>query len=944
MRDRVDLLLISAVVLGLSSAHAQTSRNPAEDKRFARPSSQTLLSVKNDLVAVQVRTTNDTSVSGEITYAGAFNIGTASNLPLLFKFPEAPFSSHVNIRVDNTFYSSDPRRTNCNLLRLTSARVVGDSALECSYQAGPIAVLQRLSPQKFSATTGAILIEYVLLNNDPTNNHQTGALLELDTFVNGNDQAPVLTNFGYSRFERKYTAPQIPVFFQAFQFGNPADSTGLVAQGNLAGYNAVRPDQLIIGDWSRLSSVQWDYDVPGNPPPYDDSAVILRWNEQNLAASQTRTIATYYGLGDVSTRRDAASGLTLHLIALRNLRAVNGQLSPNPFEVNLLVFNRTNPAVNAVQATLILPPQLALASGDFSTKLLAPSNLSIAQNNGTASWAIVAQCPATALEVLIRVEVSGLVGTNSVFAPVERALFLPSCAETQPAFRIVVQPDSISVRQNEHATLQVSLQPLLGFNQPVELSVWPPATPGITTSLMPLHVTTVQQATLTVRAEQSALPGQYLYLINGKGGGLIGSAGVTVQVLSADFAPPYAVNFNPPRGAREVPLRSGVSLEVLDDDAGVDSAALSLLVNGVRVSPQAVRINNGYHVHYLPSVSWRDHQRVMVQLQAQDLAAPPNVFSDEYFFTTVRDSLPPFVASRHPEAGATNVTADAEITVTVVDLQSGVDQQSLMMEINGQRVLPLVLGDQRAANLKYKPASPWLHDSTVRVAVRAQDLATPPNVMAADTFRFVIAPPRPDLIAGDLHAAESFILGRSTRLQGRIQAVNGEVSQSFRVEFRADGESRGDTTITALVSPHELEIGTRLRFDTPGTHIVEMVVDPDDAVFESDENNNRRQLVVNINETLANKLTVRPNPFTPNQDGYNDVVEFNFAGMDLDSPTLHVFDVNGVPVWMNAPHAGKIYTWDGRDENGRELQPGVYLYTLRDHGANVASGLVVIAR
>jgi hypothetical protein len=123
-----------------------------------------------------------------------------------------------------------------------------------------------------------------------TNNHQAGVLLELDTFVNGNDQAPVLTDFGYSRFEQKFSAPQIPDYWQAFQIGNPADSTGLVAQGSLVGYNAVRPDQLIIGDWSRLSTVQWDYDVPANPPRYDDSAVILRWNEQNLAASRTRKI------------------------------------------------------------------------------------------------------------------------------------------------------------------------------------------------------------------------------------------------------------------------------------------------------------------------------------------------------------------------------------------------------------------------------------------------------------------------------------------------------------------------------------------------------------------------------------------------------------------------------------------------------------------------------
>ncbi len=1047
LRDHVLLSLIAAFALSPPSGYAQSHPIQIFDKSFARTSSQALLSVKNDLVAVQVRATNDTSLSGEISFAGVFNMGTADNRPLSFQFPQAPFSSHVNIRVDNTIYSNDPRRTNSSLLRMTSARVVGDSLLECSYQAGPIAVRQRLHPQKFSATTGAIFIEFLLHNTDPTNNHQAGVLLELDTFINGNDQAPVLTNFGYSRSEQKFVAPQIPDFLQAFQIGNPADSTGLVAQGTLVGYEAVRPDQLIIGDWSRLSTVPWDYEVPASPPRYDDSAVILRWNEQNLAANQSRTIATYYGLGDVSTRRDAVSGLTLHLTALRNLGAVRGQLTPNPFEVNLLVFNRVHPAVNAVQARLILPPPLALASGDFAVKALAPSNLSTTFNNGTASWTVVAQCPATALEIPMRVEVSGLVGANSVSAAVTRPLFLPSCAQTQPAFKLKVQPQKTAVRPNERATFQISLEPLFGFNQTVTLAIWPPAVPGVTTSLSPVQITPGQNATLLLQTDQNVRPGEYLFLMIGEGGGLIGSDSITVQVLAADFGPPYAANLNPPREARQVPLRASIFVDVLDDDSGIDPVAIAMTVNNRLVPLQISPVAKGYRLHYTPPARWNDDQLIHVKLQAQDLAIPPNAFADEYFFTTVRDSLPPralnfspapfatgispqteislqmeddltgvdfrslrlqingmavtpdssrisngfalhyrlvgqalsgdtvhvtiagqdlaarpnaasfsyffvlgqdrqppFVASRNPEPGAVNVPPEEEISVAIVDVQAGVDLQMLIMEVNGQRVSPQILGDSRAAHLKYQPAKPWLFNAVVSVGVRAQDLAVPPNVMPLDTFSFTIAPPRPDLIAGDLQAAELFALGRSTRVQGKIRALGAEVNQHFQLEFFGDGEQRGDTTITALPSGAEIEVETRLRFDTPGTHIVEMVVDAGNAIVESDENNNRRQLVVNLAGSVASKLIVRPNPFTPNGDGYNDAIEFNFSGLNLDSPSLHIFDANGVPVWVNKPQNGKIYAWDGRDEEGKDLQPGVYLYTLLDGGSNVASGYVVIAR
>jgi hypothetical protein len=214
--------------------------------------------------------------------------------------------------------------------------------------------------------------------------------------------------------------------------------------------------------------------------------------------------------------------------------------------------------------------------------------------------------------------------------------------------------------------------------------------------------------------------------------------------------------------------------------------------------------------------------------------------------------VPPFVAHRNPEAGAINVAADADVSVTVVDLQSGVDQNSLIMEVNGRRVQPQILGDRHAPNLKYRPASPWSYESVVKVAVRAQDLAAPPNVMQADTFNFTIASPRPDLIAGDLHAAETFRLGRPVKVKGKIQAAGEEVNQLFRVEYQADGIPYGDTTITALAAGMEMEVETRFRFDTPGTHIAEMIVDADNTVVESDENNNRRQLVINLVATLAN--------------------------------------------------------------------------------------------
>jgi hypothetical protein len=57
-----------------------------------------------------------------------------------------------------------------------------DGTITCTYQVGRITIAQRLTPQQYTPTTGAIFIQYVIENND-TAAHQVGLLLEMDTLL-----------------------------------------------------------------------------------------------------------------------------------------------------------------------------------------------------------------------------------------------------------------------------------------------------------------------------------------------------------------------------------------------------------------------------------------------------------------------------------------------------------------------------------------------------------------------------------------------------------------------------------------------------------------------------------------------------------------------------------------------------------------------------------------
>ena len=91
-------------------------------------------------------------------------------------------------------------------------------------------------------------------------------------------------------------------------------------------------------------------------------------------------------------------------------------------------------------------------------------------------------------------------------------------------------------------------------------------------------------------------------------------------------------------------------------------------------------------------------------------------------------------------------------------------------------------------------------------------------------------------------------------------------------------------------------------------------------------------------------MTVRSNPFTPNGDGINDIVTFNFEQLSITDPQLRLYDVSGRMIITLQDRAGFTIVWNGTDRFGNQAQPGVYLYLLQDQNQVIANGYVVLAR
>lgn len=91
-----------------------------------------------------------------------------------------------------------------------------------------------------------------------------------------------------------------------------------------------------------------------------------------------------------------------------------------------------------------------------------------------------------------------------------------------------------------------------------------------------------------------------------------------------------------------------------------------------------------------------------------------------------------------------------------------------------------------------------------------------------------------------------------------------------------------------------------------------------------------------VPDKLIVDLQVSPNPFSPNGDGLNDKTQISFFLANLTTERtlkIQIFDLTGrlVKTIYEGPSKAFAYissnsfTWDGRDDSGRILRPGVYL-------------------
>jgi hypothetical protein len=90
---------------------------------------------------------------------------------------------------------------------------------------------------------------------------------------------------------------------------------------------------------------------------------------------------------------------------------------------------------------------------------------------------------------------------------------------------------------------------------------------------------------------------------------------------------------------------------------------------------------------------------------------------------------------------------------------------------------------------------------------------------------------------------------------------------------------------------------------------------------------------------------ITPRIITPNGDLHNDVIFFKFDSSLTSIPiTTGVFDITGAKIAdLKLGLNETALTWDGKDNGGKVVSSGVYIYSI-NIGNNSATGTIVVAR
>jgi len=351
---------------------------------------------------------------------------------------------------------------------------------------------------------------------------------------------------------------------------------------------------------------------------------------------------------------------------------------------------------------------------------------------------------------------------------------------------------------------------------------------------------------------------------------------------------------------------------------------------------------SGDTVKYQPSTPFPDNCQVDIYFKVVDFA---NNWADtSYWFNTEliqsRERIAPIIEVIRPKPDTTNVPVTSDIVLYITDNISGVDTSTVELNVDNQTIFHFDLdfiNNGIGDTIRYIPVTPFAYNAQVDVYFKVADFdsnyadtsycfwtetqATP------DTIPPVIKIIRPQPDEKDVLTTTDIVLYLIDDVTGVDTStielrINKQLIQHRSITVYNDGS--GDSVRYIPLKAFQNNSKVEVYFK-----VADFALNWADTSYSF--------------ETRGAKL-IAPNIFTPNDDGYNDDAEFDFEQFDVEDPNLKIFDMHGKKIKEFDIPTDKKFFWNGSDNSGRPLLPGVYLYIFSDKNKAIARGAIVIAR
>lgn len=195
----------------------------------------------------------------------------------------------------------------------------------------------------------------------------------------------------------------------------------------------------------------------------------------------------------------------------------------------------------------------------------------------------------------------------------------------------------------------------------------------------------------------------------------------------------------PPCGSIKNPTNTNILWRIRDFGFSFDVNSLIFIVNGTQVQNNSnfsvTDIGNGLEFLYDPPNDFDFSSIVELFVQIDDIATPFNRFFVRCSWTTVPDTLPPVIINVTPCDQKTGVSVVSPVTFDVVDFGLGVDQSSVVLNIEGLPICSGISFDPQifpgsgiGFHIEWNhPTEPFKFESNVTISITAGDLAVIPN-------------------------------------------------------------------------------------------------------------------------------------------------------------------------------------------------------------------------